>query len=284
MENELYNFVIDLRDGGHCVTGGMIRAEALRILHGTNFQASNGWLSGFLRRKRLCMRRITTIGRDLPPDASESANTFLAECGEEYMGDGFDRDTLLNGDETSFYIDPPTTQTYAPIGTRRVEAVTTGQQKTRVSVCFTGTAGGTKIKPLILIPRKNPLKNWIPPNNVQVVYGTNGCFNEIVVSQHYIPLLVEYKNNKHYSALNMIYDQAPCHQTQRVQTNFVNASIRVKRCPKRMTPLFQPADVCWMSPVKSGYFKRWNHWLIHAPKAYTASGNRKSPGYAQVIT
>jgi len=46
MENELYNFVIDLRDGGH----GMIRAEALRILHGSNFQASNGWLSSFLRQ------------------------------------------------------------------------------------------------------------------------------------------------------------------------------------------------------------------------------------------
>ena len=55
-----------------------------------------------MRRKRLCMRRITTIGRDLPPDASESANTFLAECGEEYMGDGFDRNTLLSGDETIF--------------------------------------------------------------------------------------------------------------------------------------------------------------------------------------
>ena len=64
------------------------------------------------------MRRITTSVRDLPPDASESANTFLAECGEEYMGHGFDRDTLLNGDETSFYIDPPTTQTYASIGTK----------------------------------------------------------------------------------------------------------------------------------------------------------------------
>ena len=100
MENELYNFVIDLRDGGH----GMIRAEALRILHGSNFQASNGWLISLLCRKRLCMRRITKSGRDLPPDASESASTFLAECVEEYLGDGLDLDTLLNGDETSFYI------------------------------------------------------------------------------------------------------------------------------------------------------------------------------------
>ena len=39
-----------------------------------------------------------------------------------------------------------------------------------------------------------------------------------------------------------------------------------------------------MSPLKSGQFYRWNHWLIHAPKAYTASGNRKSPEYSQVIT
>ena len=49
---------------------------------------------------------------------------FWAECAEEYLGDGLDLDTLLNGDETSFYIDPPTTQTYASIGTRRLEAVT----------------------------------------------------------------------------------------------------------------------------------------------------------------
>jgi len=39
-----------------------------------------------------------------------------------------------------------------------------------------------------------------------------------------------------------------------------------------------------MSLLKSGKFKRWNHWLIHSSKAYTASGNRKSPEYSQLIT
>ncbi len=51
-----------------------------------------------------------------------------------------------------------------------------------------------------------------------------------------------------------------------------------------MTPLLQPADVSWMRPLKVAYFKKWNHWLVHAPKAFTASGNVKSPGYAKVIT
>ena len=32
MESELYTWIVDQRDSGHCVTGGMIRAEALRIL------------------------------------------------------------------------------------------------------------------------------------------------------------------------------------------------------------------------------------------------------------
>jgi hypothetical protein len=200
------------------------------------------------------------------------------------MGPDFDRDTLLNGDETSIYVDPPTTASYAPVGSRRVETVTSGQQKTRVSVCFTATASGRKLKPLILIPRKTPLKNWVPPNNVQVAYGTNGCFNESVVCEHFIPLLVQFKNENQLRQLNFVYDQAPCHTTQRVKTNFANASVRVKYVPKRMTPLLQPADVSWMRPLKVAYFKKWNHWLVHAPKSYTAAGNVKSPGYATVIT
>jgi hypothetical protein len=169
MENELFAWIMDQRSLGLCVTTGMIRTQALRILNDINFSASNGWLSRFMKRKRLTIRRITTSGRELPRDAPIKINEYLGDC-EPYMQMDFDRDSLLNADETSIYIDPPTRQSVALIGSRRVDAVTTGQQKTRVSVCFTATASGTKLKPLILIPRKNPLKNWVPPNNVEIVY------------------------------------------------------------------------------------------------------------------
>ena len=128
MENNLFNWVIDQRDRGFCVTQGMIRCEALRMLNGTNFQASNGWYSRFLRRKRLVVRRKTTSGRDFPKNAGVQANTFLDQC-HEFVQPDFDRNTLLNGDETSIYLDPPTRQTYAEKGSTRVEAITTGQQK-----------------------------------------------------------------------------------------------------------------------------------------------------------
>ena len=82
----------------------------------------------------------------------------------------FDRGTLFNGDETSIYVDPSITSIYATVGSRRMEVLKSGQQKTRVSVRFTATASRTKLKPLILIPRKNPLNNWILTNYVEIVY------------------------------------------------------------------------------------------------------------------
>ena len=115
-----------------------------------------------------------------------------------------------------------------------------------------------KAKALVLVPRKNPLKNWLPPENVQVIYGTNGCFNEAVVSQHYIPLLVDYKVEHNLPNLDFIFDQAPCHMTRQVTNTFQAASIKVQPVPKCMTPMFQPADVAWMRPLKVAYFKKWN--------------------------
>ena len=89
-----------------------------------------------MRRKRLVVRRFTSSGRDLPDNARESLEVFLREY-MPFMEMGFDIDSLLNADETSIYIDPPTRRTYDVIGQRRVEAVTSGQQKTRVSMCLT---------------------------------------------------------------------------------------------------------------------------------------------------
>ena len=244
METELFDWINDQRDRGFCVTGGMIRAEALRILAGTNCQASNGWLTRFLRI--FVIRRITSSGRDLPVDARASLEIFLRDC-EPFLEMDFDRDFLLNADETSIYIDPPTRRTYDLVGTRRVEAVTSGQQKTRVSVCLTATAGETKLKPLILIPRKNPLKNWVPPNNVELVYGTNGNFNEGEIVEHFVPrILVSYKNQNHYQNMHLIFDQAPCHTTQRSKVSYAGASVNIKWVPKRMTYISQPGDQSWM--------------------------------------
>ena len=58
-------------------------------------------------------------------------------------------------DETSIDSDSPDNYTYTNVGEKRVKYVTTGNERTRVSVAFTTSSGGFKFKPLLLIPRKN---------------------------------------------------------------------------------------------------------------------------------
>ncbi len=78
--------------------------------------------------------------------------------------------------------------------------INTGNERTRVSVAFCASAAGHKLTPIILIPRKKPLKNFVPPNNVRVVYGTSGTFNNLVIDEEFVKLC---------QAISKISDTAP---------------------------------------------------------------------------
>jgi len=62
LEEDLYNWILEKRDLGMSVTGGIIRFEALKLANTRTFAASNGWITRFLRRRKLVVRRITTSG------------------------------------------------------------------------------------------------------------------------------------------------------------------------------------------------------------------------------
>ena len=56
--------------------------------------------------------------------------------------------------------------TYAKRGTKAVNSITTGQEKTKISCAFCASAVVKKLPILILVPRKTPLKDFTHPENV----------------------------------------------------------------------------------------------------------------------
>ena len=67
-------------------------------------------------------------------------------------------------------------------------------RKKKVSCAFCASSNGDKLPVLILIPRKRPLKDFAPPDNVLVVYNgnkktfdsdtINSCFIQRVIGPH----------------------------------------------------------------------------------------------------
>ena len=74
MEDKLYDWIIEKRSTDTIISGNSIRKQAILLYYEIkkiepnkiSFIASNGWMSNFLIRKNLVLRRITSTGRDLP--------------------------------------------------------------------------------------------------------------------------------------------------------------------------------------------------------------------------
>ena len=158
MQNQLYEWLCERREEGVCINTAMMKIEAKRLV--PEFKASNGWFERFIAKKHLSVRRVTTSGRDLPNNVEAIVDKYLETCHESYSVPNFNRITLCNMDQTSIYLDSTNSYTFNPIGDKRIPSITSGNEKTRVSVAFTAAASGNKLKPLILIPRKKPIKNY----------------------------------------------------------------------------------------------------------------------------
>ena len=90
LESSLYQWYKEVRSRGGCVSGKCLKAQALLLFPDVyknsvdipGFCASDGWLTNFLRRYKLVLRRITAKGRDLPKNIRAISLEWFAKCNE----------------------------------------------------------------------------------------------------------------------------------------------------------------------------------------------------------
>jgi hypothetical protein len=112
MENRLHAWIKSVRENGGCLDGRAIQAKAMSFMNedDRSFTASRGWLMRFLHRKKLSLRRVTTKGRQPPKDLQKVVRNFIDDAESELRN--VDRSGVFNMDETSIYLDFPSTQNF----------------------------------------------------------------------------------------------------------------------------------------------------------------------------
>ena len=79
-EEKLTEWVLDLRNNGLMVTRTNIRHRALQIAKErgqSDFKASAGWCTRYMRRNNLVLRQKTHIAQELPKDVDCKVDSFL---------------------------------------------------------------------------------------------------------------------------------------------------------------------------------------------------------------
>ena len=114
------------------------------------FVASNGWLTKFMKRNNLSMRRGTTIEQKDPSHLTAKLVKYVMHVRRLSMKTNFSPDCITAMDETAVWSDMVGNVTVDTTGTKDVPLKSTGNEKVKVSVCLTAKADGTKLKPFVV--------------------------------------------------------------------------------------------------------------------------------------
>ncbi|POM69149.1 Hypothetical protein PHPALM_14598 [Phytophthora palmivora] len=112
------------------------------------FTASTHWITGFMRRHGLSLRRrtnLTTLSDDKLADRAVSYMTFLQNAKPD-----IDLNRTILIDETGAYFENARNQTVDITGSRHVEVRSTGFASMRITVVLAVSAAGKKLPPLLI--------------------------------------------------------------------------------------------------------------------------------------
>ena len=144
------------------VTRTLARAFAAKLADEKgvqDFKASNSWISGFMKRYKLSLRRmtnLTTLSDEKLIERSVSYMQFLRRTLETTQ---LDRTLLM--DETAIYFEDCRTQTIDFEGRRHVIIKSTGFSSMRITACVGVWGTGEKVPPLLIHKGKDSEYNIV---------------------------------------------------------------------------------------------------------------------------
>ena len=183
-------------------------------------------------------------------------------------------------DETPLYMDMPHNTTLAERGTQSIEVVTSGNEKSRFTVCLTITADGRMLPAYILFKNLVKVPKVNCPDNVVINVNKSGTMNEFLICGYLQKILKTEVSGKECV---LLMDEFKAHFTTDVSNEMKSIGINHQRIPGGFTSTLQPLDVSINKPFKQYYQEQYYEWLDSENPIFTKSGNRQKPSYQCLV-
>lgn len=278
IEEKLLAIIMEMRGEKKRVTRRFIKTKAIELWSEDEsrgvFLASPGWISNFLRRQNLTLRRVTTTGQKVPADCVQKIASFVTFIRHQREKILYDPSEIYGADETPLWVEPVGDTCIDKIGSKTVPIKTTGHDKVRYTVMLTASAAGKKCKPFLVLKRVRPLpalEKQFP--QIIFAYSKNGWMDE--------PLTIEYLRKVFggicFKRRLFVWDAYRCHKTDNVKKILHRMKIDTAMVPGGCTKYVQPADVSWNKPFKEMMRNFYDAYMTSGDLQYTKAGNPKAP-------
>ena len=265
-------YVLELRDMQAPVTIEDICNYAREVVKPVSpgFQASNGWVAGFMKRHDLCLRAKTSLAQRLPKDLEEKIQSFHAFVVDKRAEDEFDDHLIVNMDETPVYFDLVPGKTVNEKGAKSVLVRTTGNEKRHFTVVLAVSANGDVLPPMVIFKGKRDLKFEFPKDWVVTVQEKGWMDGELML--RWINEIYLKYTKKDRSML--VLDSFRGHLTDKVKKAFRKGNTVMAVIPGGCTSKLQPLDVSINKPFKTELRNSWRGYIREASKTARETGDR----------
>lgn len=280
MEEELFDWVIDLRGRNVRVSRRMIIEKAKDLIAATDpladFKASKGWLQLFMRRKNLSLRKKTTVCQKTPEDLIPKLISYITHLKRLRLAHKFTPANIFAMDETACWMDMPSNTTIDVCGAKCVPLKTTGHEKDHFTVILSARANGKKCKPYIVFKGKGTrlVKKLSRIQGVVVRFSADGWMNDQLTMDYLHSILGSLSFEKRL----LVWDAYKCHTSEATRNETKKMKLHTAVIPGGCTKYIQAPDVVWNSSFKSHLRNSYDVWLSEpALHEFTKGGNIKPP-------
>jgi hypothetical protein len=274
LEDILKNEIIELRLQKMKVTREWVGTRAHQIAeeHGLPLKAKHHWVSEFMARNELSLRRMTNLTTLTDEQLVQRALEYFKFLRSKIASINLTNTILM--DETAIYFEDARMQTVDVRGRHHVVIKSTGFASMRITAVFGVWADGRKAPPLLI--HKGKQTNAISWHGGPILSTTQ---EKAWVNSE---LMVRWIDAM-FPAVNVapgkciIWDSCRAHIAGRVKTYCHQRNIQMIVIPGGMTPYLQAGDIGIFRELKDYLSRIIDEWKRSPAVEYTRGNNPKPP-------
>lgn len=228
------------------------------------FKASEGWLTKFMSRHSLSLRRRTGNGYGLPADYDTRLCQMVTEI--EMLREKFSvpDKLIINADETAIFYDNVDARTVDFKGERSIRVRSTGKEKSRITAMLACALSGHILQPLAILKGSAVSRLRFQPSaqilrNMRLECQRQAWMDTQVMIKWVLRVLIPYTNRQHSI---LLLDNFSAHSANEVKRLLQSCNCHVVMIPPNMTSVAQPCDIRINAQVKRTLRKVWRTEML----------------------
>ena len=275
-EENLYNWLIKLREAGAPVTVEIFLAEARNLnVIVPGFSASRGWFNRYCYRWGLSIRKcgeMTPFALIHGTSLHRNISNLWINCEMIRKKFSISMKNIINIDEVPVWFDCTTGRVIEKKGVKRASVRTNGRQKKRMTVILSICADGTMLKPLLIfhsLGKPNVREKLISQFKYVLLLESNeSAYSNNLIFLSYLKELFPENNLEHKL---LIMDTSNTHGYLKSAYRIVgpiddylkSVNCHIGIVPEHCTPMVQFLDTHINKPFKNSMKKKWDQHMTN---------------------